>query len=151
MLHLVCVVNEQFNISCVRWKTVLKKKFSWKCFNCWCEGICFLKNYWVITCITTTLFWREISGRIFILNPLFGGSVFVDKFVPTESSSFYPQDFDQFKSITTFFIVQSLIIKLVFQKLWVLSQFWGIWISSFLANAPIKFHTIREEICARRN
>ena len=135
-------------LSCVRWKTVLKKKFSWKCFNCSCEGIRFLKSYWLITCITARLFWPEISERIFILNPLFAGSVFVDKFVPTEASYFYPQDFNQFKSITIFFflflffVFHSLITKLVFQKLWVLSQFWGIWINSFLANVPIRFHTI---------
>ena len=88
----------------------------------------------------------------------FKSIVFVDEFVPTEASYLYPQEFNHFKSTANsfFFVVQGLINKLMFQKLWVLSQFWSIWINSFLANVPIRFHAIpsgkkfeQEEISAK--
>ena len=123
--------------------------FSSKCFNYSCEGVRFLQNFWLIACSTTRLFWPEISERTFILIPLFRGFDFVDEFVPTEAFYFYPQNLNQFKSITNsfFFAVRSLITKLVFQKLWVLSQFWGVWINRFLTNVPIRFH---KEISAKK-
>ena len=87
-------------------------KFSIKDFLSKCDKTGNFLRIW------SHLLKKSLMEHFIFCAVLFGGSVFVEEFVPKEVSYFYPRDFNQFKSITNsfFFVVQSMITKLVFQN-----------------------------------